>query len=427
MFTIRGESMAHEISLGRQLPHGLTDLFFEQAAAKAALERIIQETFDHWSYKRIVLPTFEYYETLVTGASLQLKEEMYRFFDRDGQVLALRPDMTVPTARVVGTKLYDQMLPLRFYYIGNVFRYDEPQAGRRREFTQAGVELIGAGTPEADAEVLALAVAVLRAMNLANFQINLGQVSFLKAILNDIPLANGDLARLEQTIDRKNDIELQSTLDDLNIPEAAARAIRAIPHLQGDEGVLREAERLSTNASARQAIENLECIYQLLQAAGVAEHIILDLGEMRSMAYYTGITFHGYVAGLGFSICSGGRYDGLVGNFGAEMPAVGFALGVERSMLVTKPQVDLAPDLVMQTCMHPECHALAALARGRGLRVEVDVLGRREEALVAYARARGAHHAVYCRDAATYVLSDAQSSRVVSQRELTEEITAWNQ
>ena len=145
-------------SLIRQLPHGVSDLFFEQAAAKTALERLLESTFECWGYSRVIPPTFGYYETFATEASPQLQEEMYRFFDREGHVLALRPDMTVPTARLVGTRLYDQTLPFRFYYIGSVFRYEEPQAGRQREFTQAGVELIGASTPEADAEVLAVAV-----------------------------------------------------------------------------------------------------------------------------------------------------------------------------------------------------------------------------------------------------------------------------
>jgi len=400
--------------LVRQLPHGLTDIFFEQAAVKAELERVLQVVFQQWGYNRIVLPTFEYYDSLATGANPQLKEEMYRLFDREGHVLALRPDMTVQTARVVGTKLYDQALPLRFYYVGNVFRHEEPQAGRRREFTQAGVELIGAASAEADAEILTVAISVLKALRMPQFQINLGQVAFLQAVLSDSRLENGELRRLEQVIDRKNDVELEHTLRQLGISGDAARAIRSVPHLCGGEGVLDEAERLSTNAAARQAIERLRRVYGLLGVEGVAEHIILDLGEVRSMAYYTGITFHGYVAGLGFSICSGGRYDGLVANFGADMPAVGFALGVERSMLVTQPQVDIAPDLVMTACEHPGCHALAAQARARGLRVEVDVLGRSGEAFVAW-----------CLDGTAYLSDGLCGLRRLSPGELEEEIRSW--
>jgi len=415
-----------ESSLARQLPHGLTDMFFEQAAVKTWLETVLQDVFQRWGYNRIILPTFEYYDSLATSASPQLQEEMYRLFDREGHILALRPDMTVQAARVAGTKLYDQALPLRFYYVGSVFRHEEPQAGRRREFTQAGIELMGAGGPEADAEMLAVAVAALKALDIARFQLNVGQVAFLQAILSDSRLENGDLRRLEQVIDRKNDVELQQTLKDLGITGDAARAILAIPHLCGDEGVLDEAQRLSPNASARRAIERLRSVYELLRLEGVAEHIILDLGEVRRMAYYTGITFQAYVAGLGFHVCNGGRYDGLVANFGAEMPAVGFALGLERAMLVTQPQVDIAPQVVMRACAHPECRALAALARSHGLRVEVDVLGRDEEALIAYARARKAHRVICCRGASIYLLRDQRGARELGRRALEEEISSWS-
>jgi ATP phosphoribosyltransferase regulatory subunit len=418
--------MANEHNpLARRLPHGLSDLFFEEAAAKIEFERLLQETFERWGYQRVIVPTFEFDETLSTGASPDLKDEIYRFFDRDGRVLALRPDMTVPTARLVGTRLFDQTLPLRFCYIGNVFRYEEPQAGRRREFSQAGVELIGASTPEADAEVLALVVACLRAVKMTDFQINLGQVAFLKAILADTSLANGDSRRLERAIGRKNDAELQRTLDELHIAGDAARAVRAIPHLSGDESILDEARRLSDNRAARQAIDHLARVYQLARCQGIATHIILDLSESRGMDYYTGITFHGYVAGLGFPVCSGGRYDDLVRHFGADLPAVGFALGIERSMLVTKPPVDLAPDLLIASCPHPACYALAERARALDLRVEMEVLGRQEEALLRFGQERRARHILRCLQEGSYLLIDARGARQIGYAALEEELATW--
>ena len=414
-------------SLRRQLPHGLTDLFFEQAAAKVALERILEHTFESWGYRRIILPTFEYYDSLSTGASTDLQEEMYRFFDREGKTLALRPDMTVPTARVVGTKLYDQPLPLRFFYIGNVFRYEEPQAGRRREFTQAGIELLGSGTPEADAEVLSVAIAALKALGIHRFRTNLGQVAFLKAILKEANLSNGELSQLEQAIGHKNDTEVDHTLKKLRLTEEISHAVRAIPHLCGGIEVLEEAKKLSQNPAALQALDHLAQVYALLEAEGVAEHVIIDLGEVRSMAYYTGITFHAYVEGLGFHVCRGGRYDGLVGYFGRDMPAVGFALGVERAMLITKPQIRLAPDIIMKACRHPACHALAAKARSLGLSVEIEVLGRQGEELIAYGQAKGATRILACDENSptNYLLTDAQGSRWLSRQQLEEEMASW--
>ena len=421
--------MSDEYALSRQVPHGLTDLFAQEAADKTALEDALQETFRCWGYQRIILPTFEYDETLSTGGSAELHREMYRFFDREGHTLALRADMTVPTARVVGTKLYDQPLPLRFYYVGNVFRYEEPQAGRRREFTQAGVELIGAGTPEADAEVVAVAIAALRAMGIAHFQINLGQVAYLQAMLSEARLVNGQLAQLEQAIDRKNDVELQRVLAELGLSGNVARAILALPHLCGDEAVLDEAARLATNAAARDAIERLRIVYNLLRLEGVADLVTLDLGEVRRMAYYTGISFLAYAENLGFSICSGGRYDGLLRDFGADLPAVGFALGVERCLLLTQPGVSIAPDLMVQGCAHAGCRALANLARSLGLRVCMDVLPRDEQAFIAYARLQGAHRVLCCRGADDYWLVEGASAndrgRALTRSALEKEMAAW--
>jgi ATP phosphoribosyltransferase regulatory subunit len=414
-----------EYTLRGHLPHGLSDLFAQEAADKVALEEALQETFRRWGYQRIILPTYEYDDTLSTGASAELRRDMYRFFDREGHMLSLRPDMTVPTARVVGSKLYDQPLPLRFFYVGNVFRHEEPQAGRRREFTQAGVELIGAGTPEADAEVVAVAVAALRAMGIHGFQVNLGQVAYLQAILASGRLVNGQLSLLEQAIDRKNDVELQRVLEQLGLAGDVARAIRALPHLCGGAEVLDEAERLATNTAARDAIERLRIVYDLLRVEGVADVVALDLGEVRRMAYYTGISFLAYVETLGFSICSGGRYDGLLRHFGADLPAVGFALGVERCLLVAQPNATIAPDLLVQGCAQADCRALANWARGLGLRVRVDVLQRGEAALWTHARSQGARAVLLCHGADDYELVEGERSRRMTQTALEKELASW--
>jgi ATP phosphoribosyltransferase regulatory subunit len=411
--------------LRRQLPHGLADLFFEQAAAKARVEQLLEGTFARWGYGRIILPTLGYHESLITGASPNMREEMYRLVDRDGQILALRPDLTVPTARVVGTRLYDQPLPMRFFYVGNVFRYEEPQAGRRREFTQAGIELVGADTPEADAEVLSVAIAALQALGVQRFQINLGQVEYLKAVLSATALANGELDRLEAAIGRKNDVEIAQVLRELGIEAETAQVVQAVPHLCGGADILDEAARLAPNEAARAAVARLQTVHALLRDGGLAEHVVLDLGEVRSMAYYTGITFQGFVEGLGFSVCRGGRYDNLIANFGSDLPAVGFALGVERAMLVSQQAVDLGPDLLLPSGAGPDLLALATRARGLGQRVEVDVLGREGQALLDYGHMRGAHRIVLPLDGGRYRLLEGASERVIGRQALWEEMASW--
>jgi ATP phosphoribosyltransferase regulatory subunit len=408
-----------------RIPHGVADLFSEEAAAITSLERILHDLFLGWGYNRIIPPTFEYYDSLVTQASPQLQEEMFRFFDREGQLLALRPDMTVPTARIVGGKLYDQPMPLRFYYIGHVFRYAEPQAGKQREFTQAGIELIGADTAAADAEVLALTIDTLHKMGLNEFQINLGQIGFLAAILSDGKLANGELRSLEQAIDRRNDRELQRVLVDYGIPDETARVLRAIPHLCGDRQVVAEARSFALNDGAKAALERLDEVYTILERNGVAQHVILDLGEIRNMAYYTGIVYRGYLSGLGFPVCGGGRYDGLLANFGANLPAVGFAISLERAMSVTKMQESIAPDLFMQNCSHAKCASLARRARALGLHVEVDVLNRTENDLMVYGRQRNARRILSCVQSPEYILIVDDRERRLTLEQLSEEMTSW--
>ena len=163
-----------------QIPHGVQDRFLVDAARRRQAEAAVCQCFTCWGYQEVIPPTYEYYDNLAVGASDGLKQAMYRFFDQQGRTLALRSDFTPQIARMAATKLFDQPMPLRCSYVGSLFRHEEPQAGRKREFTQAGVELIGADTPAADAEIVALAVAALEALRLRGFQINLGQMGFFR-------------------------------------------------------------------------------------------------------------------------------------------------------------------------------------------------------------------------------------------------------
>jgi ATP phosphoribosyltransferase regulatory subunit len=228
-------------SLDKQLPEGVADLFFNDAARKRAVERTLAETFARWGYSEIIPPMFEYYEALAAEAGPQLREEMYRFFDRDGRVLALRADFTIPIARIVGTKLFDRVMPLRFYAIGSVFRYAEPQAGMRREFTQAGIELIGANTAEADAEAIALAMTALRALGLDDFRFTLGNAAYVQATLRDLALDAADLAALRETIRRKNAPALAQFLATRPLDAPQRDALAQLPMLWGNAEVLERA------------------------------------------------------------------------------------------------------------------------------------------------------------------------------------------
>lgn len=385
----------------KQLPHGVADLFFKDAARKRSVERVLEDTFTRWGYSEIIPPTFEYYEYLAAEAGPQLREEMYRFFDRDGRTLALRADFTIPTARIVGTKLFDRAMPLRFYYIGSVFRYEEPQAGVRREFTQGGIELIGASTPDADAEAIALAMTALRNLGLDDFRFTVGNAAYLEAMLRE--LSAGDDAALREAIRRKSMPALKSLLTPLDLPPEQKQALEQIPTLWGNSEILDRATCL--NQGARAAVEHLRLVLDRLSQFGLAKHVTLDLAENRGMAYYTGILFEGFVSGLGFSLVSGGRYDNLIAHFGPSIPAVGFAIGIERVLMALRARgaarASIAPDVIAQ--WRSDLSQLEE-ARASGRIVELDILNRGEAELREYARVRGAREIWFC-DGRVEVLS----------------------
>lgn len=411
------------------LPQGVADLFLEDAAGKRSLEQDVRALFARWGYGELIPPTFEYADTLASEAGTQLAEEMYRFVDRDGRTLALRPDLTIPTARVVGTRLFDQPLPLRLFYIGSVFRYERPQAGRQREFTQAGIELIGAGTPDADGEVLALTVEALRTAGLQGFQVALGQMAFFRGLLAEWQVAERQaeaVASLQSAIDRKNRADLESVLQRWPAPEALRRALLALPGLNGGPEILELGRSYCLNEHMRSALDWLRALEALLAAYGLAEVVSFDLGETRGMEYYTGITFKGYAPGLGFSVCSGGRYDDLVGHFGPAQPAVGCALWLDRLLLARqrqgrRPQPQPL-DLLLAAGACPACVQAALALRKDGLRVEIDVTKRAVADLLHYAHERRAVWVALCLGAGQLRLWRGAEERLISQERLVDEV-----
>lgn len=386
----------------RQLPHGVADYYFQDAARKTRLETRLRETFSRTHYTEVIPPTFEYYEALAAEASPQVREEIYRFPDRDGRMLALRADPTIPIARLISTKLYDHPLPLRFFYIANVFRHKEPKAALRREFTQAGVELVGVGTPQADAEVIALTVNALRAVGLQEFRVRLGTMDILNALLQPLGLNETQRELIQGALERKNERALTDLLRDAPMTWETRRALTALPTLAGGAEILERAQELAINDRARLALTRLTAIWNYLVALDVSDAITLDLGMVRGMAYYTGIVFEGFARGIGFSILSGGRYDNLLAHFGNAMPACGFAVGVERVLAALALQetdtLSLAPDILAELGAPG-----VETARAQNKRVEWYLQNGTRDDLLTYARARGAS-AIWFADGTTLTI-----------------------
>jgi ATP phosphoribosyltransferase regulatory subunit len=411
-----------------QIPDGVQDRFLAEAMRRRRAEAALRECFARWGYWEVIPPTFEYYDNLSVGAGPRLEQAMYRFFDREGHVLALRADFTPQVARIVASKLYDQAMPLRCFYVGSLFRYEEPQAGRQREFTQAGVELIGANTPAGDAEVVALTVAALEALGMKGFQINLGQMAFFRALTRQLP--QDLLAAIRQAIDHKNQSRLAAALGE--VEDGRRELLARLPDLVGGVEVLDEArtrcDRMGDCEPAMAALDRLASAYRHLEAYGMADRIILDLGEVRGMDYYTGITFRGVVPGLGWPLVSGGRYDDLIAQFGRPLAAVGFGLSIGRALLVQDRLAGLpvTADVLVHGSQDGACMALVREMRQRGCRVEVDVLGTGAAGLAEEARRRNVPRWLRC-EGDDCILSDGAGQRVLSRSALLAEAVGWRQ
>jgi ATP phosphoribosyltransferase regulatory subunit len=321
-----------------KIPYGTKDFLPAEARCKRLLEGELAAQFSRWGYEEVVTPTMEYLQTLTIGTGLDMSEQMFVFFDRSNRILALRPEMTIPIARLAATRFREKPLPLRLFYLTNVFRHEEAQAGRQCEFHQAGVELMGAAQPSADAEVIGLAISAALAAGLQDFRICLGQVEFINGILAESGLSERERQEIKQCLVKRDLVGLERTTKMSGLTAEKQAAICQIPLLSGGQEALNTARALVTNSASRDALDNLEAIFDLLHAYGLQQYVAFDLGIIRDFDYYTGMVFEGYTPGLGFPFCGGGRYDRMLASFGLECPATGFAMGIERLLLALSRQ-----------------------------------------------------------------------------------------
>jgi ATP phosphoribosyltransferase regulatory subunit len=382
-----------------QLPRGARIYLPDEAARKRHVERGLFGVFRRWGYREIVTPTFEYADVLATGTDVAMQENMFKLVDREtGRMLALRADITPQIARVVATRLRDEPKPLRLAYVTSVFRYEEPRVSHYREFYQAGVELIGLPKPEAEVEIAAMAIEGLRALGLDRFQLDLGHPDFFRGLLEEVKTDAEHQQALRDALARKDVSTLERVVGEIAPPAHVGDALCALPGLFGHAAVLEQAAGHARNERSARALANLSEVYRLLTIYGLADAVLLDLGGVRGFDYYSGTYFEAYVAGFGASVAAGGRYDHMLGRFGYECPAVGFAFDVGRMLAVMDAQgVDVAlpgPDffIIDFTPEKTVALSLARRLRDRGASVARDIISRGLEESVAYARAQRAHH-----------------------------------
>lgn len=353
-----------------QIPVGVRDLLPSEALRKRSLENSFEKIFRTWGYDEVITPTFEFYDALSIGRGAEEDAQLYKFIDRQGHILTLRPDMTTPIARLASSKMRDWPRPMRFFYMANVFSYEDPQAGRQREFYQSGIELIGEGRPYADAEVIAIAVELLKQSGLRNFQLSIGHVDILYGMMEELGLPEDQVGRVKAAISNRNYVGLQELLDEFNVPESDKERFMCIITTHGEKDIIQEARKLARNEKTLSALDILDKVYEALEAYEITANVELNFSILRGLDYYTGIVFEGFSSYIGFPILGGGRYDNLMGQFGVTCPATGFALGMERLLLSLEregstPEMAAEPDYVV---LYRNDQAAAAFKKARELR-----------------------------------------------------------
>jgi ATP phosphoribosyltransferase regulatory subunit len=310
-------------------PPGTRDILPEEMGELRALEAALRAAFERYGFGEVATPTIEYAEVLRQGDE-RYANAAYRFFDERGDLLAMRSDMTIPIARLVATRLQSDEPPFRLSYIARAYRAVSPQRGQMREFTQAGVELIGAPAPEGTAEVVEVLSGALDAAGLNRAIVGLGDADLYSQLLAGLGVGEEARTRILDRLATHDLVGLEMEVDETEGIGSEARAtLLALPGMRGGPEVLDRATELGGEAVER-ATQRLRATYDALAARGVAERVQVDLGLLRDLGYYTGAILEVYDPALGHILGGGGRYDGLLGRFGRDLPAVGFALYLER-------------------------------------------------------------------------------------------------
>ncbi|MGE4548944.1 MAG: ATP phosphoribosyltransferase regulatory subunit [Intestinibacillus sp.] len=309
-------------------PEGTRDLLFASCRALRETENRIRATLEQRGYSEIITPSVEYYDVFAQANPELDQEAMLKIIDRSGRICVARPDNTTPIARIAATRLDDAALPVRLYYSQKVFRSVSGDHGHKAEFLQIGAELMGADGLEADLDILSSAFEALGQAGARNFRIELGHAEIYKALIEALGVDREMAECIRRLIENKSFAALGDALEPYR-DRPAYRALCAMPQLFGGTEVLDEVESLTGNVRVLGAVAYLRRLYSALDRAGYGDAVMIDLGLVHEMDYYTGIMFRGYIGGAGAAILSGGRYNDLCAKFGRDMPAGGFGIDVE--------------------------------------------------------------------------------------------------
>ncbi|MGN0489156.1 MAG: ATP phosphoribosyltransferase regulatory subunit [Ruminococcus sp.] len=309
-------------------PEGTKDYLFKECTAVNYVCRKIQTVFENHQFHQVLTPTFEYYDLFANDSSGISSESMFKATDNKGRIIVARPDSTLPIARMVSTRLQNEVMPVRLFYRQNVFRNNPSLTGRSNEIMQMGVELIGSKGKRADLEVITTAIQSMQAIS-NDFRIEIGHSMLFNALADSLVASDDVKENIRVYIENKNYSALNNLLDSLQQDETV-KAIRKLPSLFGSDEVFEKASQIIKCEEALKALEYLKDLYNELESLNLGEKIIVDLGLVQRNDYYSGIIFSGYVQGYGDAILSGGRYDKIFDIFDCSMGASGFAININH-------------------------------------------------------------------------------------------------
>ena len=350
-------------------PEGVRDIYGREDAGKLSLEAGLREKIRSYGYEDIQTPTFEFFDVFSREVGTTPSRELYKFFDKEGNTLVLRPDFTPSIARCAAKYFMEEKVPIRLSYIGNTFTNTSNLQGKAKEVTQLGAELINDASVEADAEMISLVIEALKGTGLKKFQVSIGQVEYFKGICEEAGLDEETELDLRAFVSAKNYFAAQELLQERRVKEPYCSMLLKIADMFGDMCSLSEAKKLVRNKRSLDAIERLEKLYEVLKLYEVEDYISFDLGMLNKYHYYTGVIFRAYTYGVGDAVVKGGRYDALLSHFGKEAPAIGFVIVIDDILeALSRQKVDILLPPPKQVIAYTEENFPEKLKEARELR-----------------------------------------------------------
>ncbi len=328
-------------------PEGTKDYLALESRALRCAEKRLSALYKSKGYQKVMTPTIEFFDVFNRESSGYSPENLYSLTDSYGRLLVLRPDSTLPIARLASTRLQNAVLPLRIYYNQNVFLRQKNLTGRSDESTQSGIELMGVGGIRADLEVIATAVEAIECCTSADFKLEIGHAGFFKDLCNNLNVDDETISAIYDCVESRNFVSLNKILDKIG-ENSVTDCIRNLPRYFGGLDIIEKAKQIGIG---NESLEYLKELYIQLEKMGLSDKIIIDLSLVNRTNYYTGIIFKGYLDGSGISVVSGGRYDLLAGEFGKDMPSTGFGIetGALASVMMTRNEVEeeIMPQIIV--------------------------------------------------------------------------------